>query len=1056
MGSKKVFSQFICVCFLLAFFGATEAMGQESKKNPETKSSVVQLLDLSTSYRLNNDVLILEEPNGSWQIEDAIQRKDQFTKPLSDNPNYGFGKHGLWFYTKIANRTDTDFWMLDISFAQNDYVDFYLVQNGEVTRQEKQGKLTNTQSNRYPAFKINIEPDQQAEIFIRVHTPTQNRVVPIDIQSSTYFYFLMTIDQTLWGIYYGGLLMLLLYTLVLYVTNKEISLLTYVFYLSTAIFFELVWGGHLNLFLHSPFTQWIGQHSDLAFILTGLSAGAFTLTFLDATQSAPRITRVVKVFIAIEIILAAASLTGLLPSDLQNYLVYLVSIGAISSYLYAGFESYLNSYKPARYFAFAWTVLLMGAMVGLLGLIGVLPSNFLTTYCFQIGVFFESAFFALALLEKSRHQLEMEVQAATEDLMNNLELIEEQNVRLDIARKDALKASRIKSQFLANMSHEIRTPLNAILGFSKELSSLALPSDKQEYIQIINTSATNLLAIVNDVLDFSKIEAGKLQISRESFSPNELLEEIVFLYAKTARKKGLTFTYQRVPLPERLIGDPVRIKQVLTNLISNAIKFTQEGHIALSVKSKKLKNGKLQLEFEVEDSGIGIEPKDKAKLFRAFSQLDETLNRSYQGTGLGLVISQQLVQLMRGSIRFNSLYGIGSQFQIKITCGIDSDKMDMTKETQWNNKRLAILDANYLTRRTKAKLFCNLGAKVTSIESTDFLNSLEEHFDCLIVDINSFNFDNLDALLKLCKTFRTDDRILMHDNNRSIEREADLRKVFDRFVEKPIPLSRIKTLFENKEQEDVNLWQHRLASLPAINVLAVDDMELNLKLLKTWLADSPINLVLCTSGREALNLCEHMDFDLILMDVQMPDMDGVETSKQIRKTRVNQGTPIIAVTAHAFREEKERLLNSGMDDYLAKPLDLGSLINTIKRWSIGAGEEPTPIHSDLADFDWQQAVDKANGSESIANDMFYDFLEQLPSAFAAIQKAAEDNDWKTMQAEVHRLHGASCYTGVPKLQYLCCECEKLLKEDKPESANMCLPAIQETVETLLKNKEDHS
>lgn len=596
------------------------------------------------------------------------------------------------------------------------------------------------------------------------------------------------------------------------------------------------------------------------------------------------------------------------------------------------------------------------------------------------------------------------------------------------------------------------------MGFSKELSTLALPSNKQEYIQIINTSATNLLAIVNDVLDFSKIEAGKLRISQESFSPNDLLEEVVLLHDKTAFKKGLTFTYHRVPLPEKLIGDPVRIKQVLTNLISNAIKFTQEGHISLIVKSKMLKTGKIQLEIEVEDTGIGIETKDKMKLFRAFSQLDEALNRSYQGTGLGLVISQQLVKLMKGSIRFNSLYGVGSHFYVRIACEVDSEQYDMTKDTQWNGKRLAILDANHLTRRTKAVLFSNLGASVTTAESGDFLSSLTDHYDCLIVDINSFNTDKREALLKLCKTFSSDDKMLMHDNNRMLDKQPDLRGVFDRFVEKPIPLSRLKTLFENKEQEDANIWQYRLAALPAINVLAVDDMEINLKLLKTWLADSPINLVLCHSGKEALNLCEHVDFDLILMDVQMPDMDGVETTRNIRKTRINQGTPVIAVTAHAFREEKERLLNSGMDDYLAKPLDLGSLINTIKRWSTGAieGEGLTPIRSDLADFDWQQAVDKANGNESIANDMFYDFLGQLPEAFQAIKKAADGNDWKEMQAQVHRLHGASCYTGVPKLQYLCAECEKLLKEGKSESASMCLPAMQETMDALLKNKEESS
>ena len=232
--------------------------------------------------------------------------------------------------------------------------------------------------------------------------------------------------------------------------------------------------------------------------------------------------------------------------------------------------------------------------------------------------------------------------------------MEEQNVRLDIARKNAIEASNVKSQFLANMSHEIRTPLNAILGFSRELHSDSLPPEKQEQISIIHAAADNLLSIVNDVLDFSKIEAGKLEINNHPFSPNEMLEDMVSVMAKSAHLKKLEFVYDLEPLPEKLIGDSYRIKQVLNNLLGNALKFTDHGFVSLTASGKEQEHGMYEMVLQIEDSGIGISRDDQRKLFAAFSQVDDAMNRSYQGTGLGLVICQELVKLMRGELTLQS------------------------------------------------------------------------------------------------------------------------------------------------------------------------------------------------------------------------------------------------------------------------------------------------------------------------------------------------------------------------------------------------------------------
>ncbi|MCY7295324.1 hybrid sensor histidine kinase/response regulator [Alteromonas sp. a30] len=1054
MGNNNLFRSFFCLyVWLIMFLPAAYAQSVSSLSN--SSFSGISLVHKNEVYSLNESPLLLTEPLSASSIEQIIQHKSEFKPATSSNPNYGLSAKAVWIYQTITNRTEYEKWVISVNFAQNDEIELYLIQNNKILFSDKQGKSSDNQFYRYPSFPVTLEQGQQYELMVRVFTPNQYKIVPIEISSDLTFLHAMAVDQILWGIYYGGLIMLLLYTLMLYLTRREQSIIAYAIYVSSAIFFELIWGGHLNLFLKTDLSHWFGNHSGLAFNFVTIAAGYFTLKYLESSKQTPKVARTIKILLISVAGLSLISIFDLLDTRTLNIFVYFVSLLATILLFAAGTESYRKPFKPARYFVFAWGLLLSAATIGILSILGIIPTNAFTTYCFQVVVFFESALFAVALLEQKQYELEVDVKTVTDDLRNNMEYIEEQNVRLDIARKEALKASQIKSQFLANMSHEIRTPLNAILGFSKELANLALPKEKQEHIQIINTSASNLLAIVNDVLDFSKIEAGKLEINRESFSPTELFEEIVFLYAKTAAKKGLTFSFHRNALPLKLLGDPLRIKQILTNLISNAVKFTEKGHIALYVKSEPVGKNQIQLTFEVEDSGIGIATKDKVRLFRAFSQLDEALTRSYQGTGLGLVISQQLVHLMQGGISFNSLHGVGSTFIAHIICDIDVAKLDLAENATWNNKKIAVYDCNHYMRRAKSNIFSGFGAQVTSIDSLGYLQQQTQEFDYLVVDINCFSCTRSDPLLvlKACQDFPSQEKLLIYKNSEGLDKLPAIRDTFSRFVESPIPLSRLQDLLEEDEKEDANLWQHRLASLPELNVLAVDDMELNLKLLKTWLSDSPINLVFASSGMEALNLCEHVDFDLILMDVQMPDMDGVETTKRIRKTQVNKGTPVIAVTAHAFKEEKERLLNSGMDDYLSKPLDLGSLINTIKRWSVGSEDKPAPIRSDLMDFDWALAVQKANGNETIANDLFFEFLAELPTSMSAIRTAAEESDWKALQHQVHRLHGASCYTGVPRLQYLCAECETLLKLGQYESACMYLPTMEDSVSELLKIKE---
>ncbi len=988
----------------------------------------IQLIDTNKVLRLNPHFRILQEQNRELNIDEIRALKGSFNWPRDNNPNYGFSPRGLWLYTTFSNVTDVNDWIVDVTFAQLDKVDIYLFVDKTLIAYAKQGKIKTNQRFRFPTLEVELPFATEVEMYIRVQSANSSLIAPVDIQTAEKHDFQQIVDNLMWGLFYGGLLILAIYNLVLFFGYREYSLLAYVLYTCTVLIWQYVWGGHSQLFTPSGFTSWLSAHIDVIFCVIGIGSGIFTLFFLTAWNTAPRFFKLIIVSMITLMLMGVASGFSMLPPMWQSGLVYLFSLFAIVTYALAGFESYFNQFKPARYFIFAWSILASCAIIGMLSLTGVVPSNSFTTYCFQFGVFLEACLFSIALMDKSHGQLEAEIEQATDDLRNNMEIIEEQNARLDIARKDAIKASSIKSQFLANMSHEIRTPLNAILGFSNELSQLSLPSEKQEQVQIINSAAQNLLSIVNDVLDFSKIEAGKLQISAESFSPDELLEDVISVMAKSAHMKNLEFIYDISPLPEKLIGDDFRIKQILNNLLGNAIKFTHSGYVKIQAYGSLLEHGIYQLTIRVEDTGIGISQEDKKKLFSAFSQVEDALSRTYQGTGLGLVISQELAKLMRGSLSMRSTLGQGSSFTLSLKPNLLSAKSKLHTSNHCRGKEILLFDPYPHTRHTTAKLLKACGANVTSVESLAYLQYLRTHrqFDTMLATLPISKRNKREALLPALIEFPATQKFLLYSGADPFTQLPALSQYFLSQVRMPLTPRKLEQLASGNLMAQRPAQQVSLEQLPKARVLAVDDMEMNLRLLETWLSRSPLILTKAYNGEEALELCKQQEFDLILMDVQMPKMDGLQASQLIRKTSLNMGTPIIAVTAHAFKEEKERLLASGMDDYLPKPLDFDALAELIARWCMNAQHEPPQLPA----LDWQLAVKRANGNEDAARDMLRDFVRDLPEWILDIELAWDAQRTNDLAMHVHRLHGVSCYTGVPVLQALCNEVEGAIKRQQ--------------------------
>jgi len=678
----------------------------------------------------------------------------------------------------------------------------------------------------------------------------------------------------------------------------------------------------------------------------------------------------------------------------------------------------------------------------------------------------QAIMFTFALNYKRKQLLIEEIHAITDDLHSKIEVINTQNHSLDIARKKALKASNIKTRFLANMSHEIRTPLNAILGFSQELKNNSQPEERTEQINLINIASKNLSSLVNDVLDLSKIEAGKFKITNREYHPLEFFEDIVEINAKSAQLKQLEFNFYIDNLPRKLEGDFLRLKQVITNLLSNALKFTQSGHVSLSVVCNNLNNEMVELIIKVDDTGFGISENNIKKLFSAFSQIDDEINIEYQGSGLGLAISRDIIKIMKGSINVISEERIGTSFVVKVQQKVVDRQGIYDNQDSFIDKRVLIIDPKPESRRNTARLLKHAGMVTTSAESCEFLASLYNdtrlpEFDfCFLTLPQDTSFERV-TFLEQSEHINSKKIIILYSGFMPLAQHERFRSKVSRQMTLPFTLSELRSISNLQQRENISPIQRKLHNLPLLSVLAVDDIPINLKLLTTFLKNSKINLTTANSGSAAIEQCKTKEFDLILMDVQMPGMDGVQTTQHIRKISRNMGTPIIALTAHAFNEDKQRFLSSGFDDFLPKPIDVECLIKVIELWCKRPDSQtfsaPKVVSLDIAtlvSLDWELAVKRANYNEPAARELLSEFVIMLPTMILDIKAYQEMSRLNSIHDDVHKLHGACCYTGVPRLQRLCFEIESQFKKDCLDGLELHLNALAEEADRVVNDAQE--
>ncbi|WP_250132385.1 two-component sensor histidine kinase BarA, partial [Vibrio crassostreae] len=657
----------------------------------------------------------------------------------------------------------------------------------------------------------------------------------------------------------------------------------------------------------------------------------------------------------------------------------------------------------------------------------------------------------------SEYHVEMQhsIDQATSDLRETLEQLEIQNVELDIAKKRAQEAARVKSEFLANMSHELRTPLNGVIGFTRQMLKTHLSNSQTDYLQTIERSANNLLSIINDILDFSKLEAGKLALENIPFEFQASLEEVVNLQATNAHEKGLELTLKIDPkVPPGVVGDPLRIQQILTNLVGNSIKFTERGNIDISVELRSQSEDNIELQFMVRDTGIGISERQQAQLFQAFSQADASISRRYGGTGLGLVITQKLVSQMGGEISLTSRLHQGSTFWF--TLRLSTTDMPMTEliETQClQDKQLLLIEPNMQAASITQQILTQEGLVVTY---RSVMPDETTSYDYVLLNLaanQEYQFDTVSGWAIGAKKIAQN--VIIGTPSTELALGEQLMKEVDvQCITKPLSRKKLlQTLVSNQAPTLIApaIETHSEEKLP-LTVLAVDDNPANLKLITALLKERVETVISCTSGQQAIDKATDTQFDIIFMDIQMPQMDGVTACKNIKKLANNANTPVIAVTAHAMIGERDRLLEAGMDDYLTKPIEEHVLQQVLIHWSptsevehiekidpdhpavsaeIDNGpvsETEASVHKNII-IDWQAAMRQAANKEDLARDMLQMLVDFIPEVYEAADKAIEDSGYPVEELIhiIHKMHGSSSYSGVPRLKSVCATIEKELR-----------------------------
>ncbi|RMX05321.1 two-component system sensor histidine kinase LetS [Legionella jordanis] len=637
------------------------------------------------------------------------------------------------------------------------------------------------------------------------------------------------------------------------------------------------------------------------------------------------------------------------------------------------------------------------------------------------------------------------IEVATEDLQQSLELLEEKNIELSLEKKKCEEKSRQKSEFIANMSHEIRNPMNGVIGFTNVLLESKLDSLQMDYVKTIKSSAQDLLTIINDILDYSKMDAGKLHLDCIPLDIRACIDEVLALSAPNAHKKGLDLIpATEINVPRKVLGDPIRIKQIISNLVNNAIKFTDHGYVLIRTSIEQESDKDYSICLSVSDTGIGISAEDQPKLFNAFNQADTSITRRYGGSGLGLVICKKLAEQMQGKISLSSELNKGSTFSVTMKLEkLAAYEVEKEQSHRFDHLKVLCFDDNPLYLEAMCNGLGYWGIECIRITAFNQLEkAFQEHSDCSLAFINvneGCEKQVAQVLRKKTIPFVLVSKWVIH-NPQALGAKG--------FLFKPISIQKlhetIESVLNEVSQTSSNHELDNLRSQLRIarpDVLIAEDNPVN-RMLLTSLLQEHCNMEIVDDGEEAVTACQSKRYHVILLDLQMPKLNGLEAARLIRhQSMLNKQTPIIVISADSSHLGKDKLKKAGVDYCLQKPIDEKQLLNSLLR---------IINKSKSAAIDWHLCVQKVSGNQTLAEEFLRRFVEELRKNREEFIQLLHDNNIKGLESAAHKLHGACCFCGVPHLQTQVIRLEKQAKTAKhaDELKNVFAELIQSIDEVI--------